>query len=232
MNKFILIIEDEAPIREMLRFILTQAGFAVLEAEDGKKAMHLLASQIPDLILLDWMLPGMSGIDIARSLKSDQRTADIPLIMLTARAAEDNKIKGLEIGADDYIVKPFSPRELIARINAVLRRVFPASECLENKGLRLELTTQRVTIDSVLVKIGNKEYRLLRFLMSHPGRVYNRMQLLDRVWNGETDIDERSVDVCVRRIRKALGPQYQQLIETVHGTGYRYAQGKLALKKE
>jgi two-component system phosphate regulon response regulator PhoB len=220
-KKTILIIEDEAPIREMLRFILTQADFIVTEAEDNKQAMAYLFAKRPDLILLDWMLPGVSGIEIARHLKKDQRTKDIPLIMLTARATEDNKVKGLEVGADDYIVKPFSPRELVARINAVFRRLSPSAEQLTIAGLRLDPESQRLFIEEAEIKIGTRDYQLLYFLMGHPGRVYTRAQLLDRVWQTNEDLDERAVDACIRRLRKALGAVYQQIIETVHGTGYR-----------
>lgn len=226
IQKIILVIEDEIPIREMLQFILAQAGFTVKEASDGKQAMHFLAEQIPDLILLDWMLPGMSGIEIARQLKKNQRTTNIPLILLTARASEDNKVKGLETGADDYITKPFSPRELIARIQAVLRRTSPTAEYLEANGLRIDLAAHRVSLQGKFIQIGPKEYQLLHFFMCHPQRVYSREQLLNRVWKNPLEIDERSVDVCIRRLRKALSPTHQHLIETVRGSGYRFATSK------
>jgi two-component system phosphate regulon response regulator PhoB len=222
-SKTILIIEDEAPIRDMLRMLLQPAGFNVSEAEDGTQAEHLLHEQLPDIILLDWMLPNASGIDITQRLKKDPRYADIPIILLTARAMEENKIKGLNAGADDYIVKPFSPRELLARIQAVLRRSSTQQEHIELDGLRLETSTQRVTLQDETIKLGPTEYRLLHFFMTHPERVYDRAQLLDRVWKQQSDVDDRTVDACIRRLRKALGSTYAKRIETVHGTGYRFS---------
>jgi two-component system, OmpR family, phosphate regulon response regulator PhoB len=221
-SKTILVIEDEAPIRELLRLILSQGGFKMMEAENSQTALALLANELPDLILLDWMLPGISGLEIARSLKNTEKYQDIPIIMLTARAAEDNKVKGLEAGADDYIVKPFSPRELIARIQAVLRRSSKSAEGIELGGIRIELDTKQITIDGKSVKLRPLEFRLLYFLLSHPNRIFSREQLLDRVWKEKLDIHDRSVDVSIRRLRKVLGENHKELIETVHGSGYRF----------
>lgn len=219
-KKIILVVEDEAPIREMLQFILQQANFKVLLAEDAKQAYQILNSTKPHLVLLDWMLPGISGIEITKHLRDDQKLAEIPVVILTARATEENKIKGLEIGADDYIVKPFSPRELIARIKAVLRRGPAAAETIQIDDLIIETTTQRVLLTKQEIPMGRREYELLVFLASHPNHVFSRTQLLDRVWGRDYDIDERSVDACVRRLRKLLQSK-RSLIETVRSAGYR-----------
>lgn len=225
MTKRILIVDDEEPVRQMIEFVLTRADFECLHAADVVEARTLMTAQRPDLILLDWMLPGTSGIEFAFALKKNSATREIPIIMLTAREAEDHKIRGLEAGADDYVTKPFSPRELIARIKAVLRRGAPdVLGALEFRGLRLDPASHRVTADGMGVELGPTEFRLLRFLMAHPERVYSRGQLLDQVWGEAAYIEERTVDVHVRRLRKALHPHgYDNLIQTVRGTGYRFS---------
>lgn len=224
--KRILIIEDEQPIREMVGFALDSAGFEIQEAADVRQAQALIASGLPDLILLDWMLPGMSGIDYARRLKKEDLTREVPIIMLTARTQEEEKVLGLESGADDYVTKPFSPRELLARIKAVLRRGGPpaADEILQANGLLLDTASHRVTAGETILEIGPTEYRLLEFFMSHPERVYSRSQLLDRVWGSNVYVEERTVDVHIRRLRKALEPfGHDALIQTVRGAGYRFS---------
>ncbi|HXH03712.1 MAG TPA: phosphate regulon transcriptional regulator PhoB [Candidatus Competibacteraceae bacterium] len=224
--KRILVVEDEQPIREMISFALGSVGFAVEEAADSRQAQTAIANHRPDLILLDWMLPGVSGIDYARRLKKDELTREIPIIMLTARAEEEDKIQGLDSGADDYITKPFSPRELVARIKAVLRRGGPGGEgeVLEASGLKLDTASHRVTSGTATIEIGPTEYRLLEFFMSHPERVYSRSQLLDRVWGSNVYVEERTVDVHIRRLRKALEPYgHDVLIQTVRGAGYRFS---------
>lgn len=225
--KHILIIEDEQPIREMIRFALTSCGgFEIREAADAREAQTIIADGRPDLILLDWMLPGLSGIDYARRLKKEDLTREIPLILLTARAEEEDKIHGLESGADDYITKPFSPRELVARIKAVLRRggSQAGDEVLKADGLELDTASHRVSAGDVNLEIGPTEYRLLEFFMSHPERVYSRSQLLDRVWGSNVYVEERTVDVHIRRLRKTLEPHgCDGLIQTVRGAGYRFS---------
>lgn len=222
----ILIVEDEAAIREMTSFALARAGYQVLEAGDGKEAEALIADRFPDLILLDWMLPSESGIDFTRRLKKSEHMREIPIIMLTARAEEDDKIKGLEIGVDDYVTKPFSTKELIARIKAVLRRTAPEgeSEFIEVDELRLDPLGHRVTVAGEDVALGPTEFRLLHFFMTHPERVFSRGQLLDRVWGGNVYVEERTVDVHIRRLRKALGDHARDgHIQTVRGAGYRFS---------
>ena len=224
--KRILIVEDEQPIREMVMFALASAGYEAREAADSRQAQTVIAERLPDLILLDWMLPGVSGIDFARRLKKQELTRELPIIMLTARAEEEDKVQGLESGADDYITKPFSPRELVARIRAVLRRGGPAAEdeVLRANGLSLDLASHRVGAGETLLELGPTEYRLLEFFMSHPERVYSRGQLLDRVWGGTVYVEERTVDVHIRRLRKALEPHgHDALIQTVRGAGYRFS---------
>ena len=225
-TKNILLVEDEQPIREMIVFALTNAGYEVYQAADARQAQVYIAERLPDLILLDWMLPGISGIDYARRLKKDELTRELPIIMLTARAEEEDKVQGLESGADDYVTKPFSPRELVARIRAVLRRGGPAAEdeILRANGLTLDLASHRVSAGETLLDIGPTEYRLLEFFMSHPERVYSRGQLLDRVWGSNVYVEERTVDVHIRRLRKALEPYgFDVLIQTVRGSGYRFS---------
>lgn len=225
-NKTILIVDDEAPIRDMLRVALEMADYTCLEADDAQIAHGIIVDKRPDLILLDWMLPGTSGIELARRLKRDEITAEIPIIMLTAKGEEDNKIQGLEVGADDYITKPFSPRELVARLRAVLRRTeaLSPSEPIKAGSLCLDPTTHRVTIDNVAVPMGPTEYRLLTFFLTHQERVYTRNQLLDHVWGGNVYVEERTVDVHIRRLRKALTPEgHDRFIQTVRGAGYRFS---------
>ncbi len=224
-GKHILIVDDEAPIREMIAVALEMAGYECQEAENGQQALASIVDRQPDLLLLDWMLPGSSGIELARRLKRDELTANIPIIMLTAKGEEDNKIPGLVVGADDYITKPFSPRELVARLKAVLRRAGPAdSEApLEIGGLLLDPVSHRVTIDGQPADMGPTEYRLLQFFMTHQERAYTRGQLLDQVWGGNVYVEERTVDVHIRRLRKALGETYENLVQTVRGTGYRFS---------
>ena len=225
-GKQILIVEDEKPIREMIAFGLRRAGFEVREAEDCAAARASIADARPDLLLIDWMLPDQSGLELTRAVKRGKDTHDLPVIMLTARADEHDKVSGLEGGADDYVTKPFSPRELLARINAVLRRASPAAagEALEAGGLLLDVASHRVTVDDQNVPLGPTEYRLLQFFMEHPERVYTRGQLLDRVWGGNVYVEERTVDVHIRRLRKALEPfERDGLVQTVRGSGYRFS---------
>lgn len=224
--KQILIVEDERPIREMIAFGLRRAGYEIREAVDAHSARSSIANQRPDLVLMDWMLPDMSGLELTRALKRDRDTQDLPIIMLTARSEEHDKVSGLEGGADDYMTKPFSARELLARINAVLRRAGQASgeQVIEAEGLVLDAAGQRVTAGTQTVQLGPTEYRLLSFFMTHPERVYSRAQLLDRVWGGNVYVEERTVDVHIRRLRKALEAfKYDRFIQTVRGSGYRFS---------
>ncbi len=224
--KHILIVEDERPIREMVSFGLRRAGFEVVEAENCQSAREMIVNRRPDLALIDWMLPDMSGLELTRALKRDRETRDLPIIMLTARAEEGDKVAGLEGGADDYVTKPFSPRELLARINAVLRRAAPNGhgERIELGGLSLDPSSHRVLAGKHTVPLGPTEYRMLEFFMTHPERVYTRDQLLDRIWGGNVYVEERTIDVHIRRLRKALEEfGYDRLIQTVRGTGYRFS---------
>lgn len=223
-GKTVLIVDDEASIREMIAVALEMAGYNWREAANARDAHELVVDHKPDLILLDWMLPGTSGVELARRLKREDITAEIPIIMLTARSDEDNKIQGLEAGADDYITKPFSPRELVARLKAVLRRSAPAGTetPIEIDGLRLDPSGHRVTANGGALSLGPTEYKLLQFFMTHPERVYARGQLLDQVWGGNVYVEERTVDVHIRRLRKALDT-HAYLIQTVRGTGYRFS---------
>jgi len=224
--KQILIVEDERPIREMIAFGLRRSGFEVREAADVTSARASIADRRPDLVLVDWMLPDMSGLELTRALKRDKDTQDMPIIMLTARAEEQDKVMGLDGGADDYVTKPFSPRELLARINAVLRRAGNGinDDVVEAEGLVLDIGSQRVTVGDRTVPLGPTEYRLLSFFMTHAERVYSRAQLLDRVWGGNVYVEERTVDVHIRRLRKALEPyDYDRFIQTVRGSGYRFS---------
>jgi len=222
----ILIVEDEPAIREMVGLALQRAGYEPVDAGDVAQAEMAIADRLPDLILLDWMLPDVSGLEFARRLKRDQATRHVPIIMLTARGEESERVKGLEVGADDYVTKPFSPRELMARIKAVLRRAAPQleEEIIETQGLRLDAAGHRVSARGEPLALGPTEYRLLHFFMTHPERVYSRAQLLDRVWGANVYVEERTVDVHVRRLRKALtGHGYERFIQTVRGTGYRFS---------
>jgi len=220
----VLVVEDEPAIQELIAYNLKQAGHQPLRADDAEHALRLVQEALPDLILLDWMLPGLSGIELARRLRGDRRTKAIPIIMLTARADEQDKLTGLDTGADDYITKPFSPRELNARVKAVLRRRAPqmTDDVVQVGGLRLDPATHRVSAGSEAVALGPTEFRLLHFLMTHPERVHSRTQLLDQVWGDHVFVEERTVDVHIRRLRKALEPTRQDvLVQTVRGAGYR-----------
>ena len=224
-SKTVLIVDDEAAIREMIAVALQMAGYRCLEADNAQNAHAIVVDHQPDIILLDWMMPDVSGIELARRLKRETAYADIPIIMLTARSEEDNKIQGLEAGADDYITKPFSPRELIARLKAVLRRTATAGidEPIEIEGLRLDPSSHRVSSGDTELEFGPTEFRLLQFFMTHPERAYTRSQLLDHVWGGNVYVEERTVDVHIRRLRLALGTQHEHLVQTVRGTGYRFS---------
>ena len=229
-DKTILIVDDEASIREMIVVALEMADYQCIEAANAQDAFIAIVDQRPDMILLDWMLPGTSGIELARRLKRNEITADIPIIMLTAKAEEDNKIQGLEVGADDYIIKPFSPRELVARLKAVLRRTTPkgVENDVEVDGLILDPVSHRVTSNGEPMNVGPTEYKLLQFFMTHQDRVYSRAQLLDQVWGGNVYVEDRTVDVHIRRLRKSLGKTHDYLVQTVRGTGYRFsAKGKV-----
>lgn len=226
MSATVLIVEDEPAIRELLRINLAQAGHTTVETSSAEQAGAAILKALPDLILLDWMLPGASGIELARKLKSAERTKAVPIIMLTARGDEQDKISGLETGADDYITKPFSPRELMARIKAVLRRNAPqmSQDVLETAGLRLDAATHRVHGNGEMLDLGPTEFRLLHYLMSHPERVHSRAQLLDRVWGSHVFVEDRTVDVHIRRLRRALEPTgHDYLVQTVRGAGYRFS---------
>jgi two-component system phosphate regulon response regulator PhoB len=219
----ILLVEDEPAIQELIAVNLQHAGHHVIRARDAEGALGIVKSALPDLLLIDWMLPGMSGVALARQLRQEERTREIPIIMLTARSEEADKIAGLEAGADDYLTKPFSPRELLARIKAVLRRRAPqlSGDAVEIESLRLDPSTKRVTAGSQRVELSPAEFRLLHFFMTHPGRVYTRAQLLDQVWGDHVFIEERTVDVHIRRLRKALEPSgHDRLVDTVRGSGY------------
>ena len=224
MKANILIVEDESPILELLALNISQAGYNPLRAISAEHAEKLISEALPDIILLDWMLPGMSGIDFAKKLRSNALTKAIPIIMLTARSDELDKVKGLEVGADDYITKPFSPRELNARIKAVLRRKAPelTEDLLKINGLELDQVSHRVTGNNKPLEMGPTEFRLLHFFMSNPERVYSRSQLLDKVWGSQIFIEDRTVDVHIRRLRNILAQsQHENLIQTVRGSGYR-----------
>ncbi len=222
----ILLVEDEPAIQELLAFNVAQCGFRAIQALDAEAALGHINRALPDLILLDWMLPGTSGVELARRLRADTRTRDIPIIMLTARTEERDKILGLESGADDYITKPFSPRELMARIRAVLRRRAPqmSDETVKAGGLELSPTTHRVSANGKNIELGPTEFRLLHFFMTHAERVYSRAQLLDQVWGDHVFVEERTVDVHIRRLRQALEPSGADgLVQTVRGSGYRFS---------
>ena len=224
MAATVLVVEDEPAIQELIAYNLKQAGHQPLRADNAEHALRLVQEALPDLVLLDWMLPGLSGIELARRLRADRRTKAIPIIMLTARADEQDKLTGLDTGADDYITKPFSPRELTARVKAVLRRRAPqmTDDVVQVGALRLDPATHRVSAGNEPIPLGPTEFRLLHFLMTHPERVHSRTQLLDQVWGDHVFVEERTVDVHIRRLRKALEPSAQDaLIQTVRGSGYR-----------
>lgn len=223
--KNILIVDDEAPIRQMIAVALEMAGFNCLEADSAQLAHQMIIDNKPDMVLLDWMMPKVSGIEFARRLRNDAQTADIAIIMLTAKDCEDHKVHGLEAGIDDYITKPFSPRELVARLKSVLRRVTPkgVDQMVEVDSLILDPVSHRASADGDSLDLGPTEYRLLQFFMTHQDRAYSRAQLLDMVWGGNVYVEERTVDVHIRRLRKALGKRHEYLVQTVRGTGYRFS---------
>ena len=220
----VLVVDDESAVRGMLTVTLEMAGFEVTEAESASSALNEIADSIPDLILIDWMMPQVSGLELCRRLRRNPDTAGIPLILLTAREEENAKITGLEV-ADDYITKPFSPRELVARLKAILRRTTPKGieEVVEFANLALDPISQKVTASGNLVVLSPIEYRLLQVFMTNPDRAFSRAQLLDRVWGGDVYVEERTVDVHIRRLRKALGSNLESMIQTVRGTGYRFS---------
>lgn len=226
MSERILIVEDEPEVMELIALHLNHAGFTLQTAPDAETAWELLGQDAPDAVLLDWLLPGMSGFQLVRRMRADGRAREVPVIMLTGRVDEVDKITALEAGADDYVTKPFSPRELVARVRAVLRRRDPHvfQETIELGGLRLVPITRHVTVGSEAIPIGPTEFRLLHFLMSHSERVHSRCQLLDQVWGGSSLIEERTVDVHIRRLRSALEHhQLDRLVQTVRGVGYRFS---------
>ncbi len=226
MQSRILIVEDEASIREMVAFALNKADMELILAADAREAQLAIATTVPDLILLDWMLPGMSGLELARRLRKETLSAEVPIIMLTARGEEMDRVNGLEAGVDDYVVKPFSTRELIARIKAVLRRSHgdDGSGVISLGGLTIDGPAHRVSVGESAVQVGPTEYRLLHFFMTHPERMYSRSQLLDHVWGGSVYVEERTVDVHIRRLRQTLEPwQLDSLVQTVRGAGYRFS---------
>jgi two-component system phosphate regulon response regulator PhoB len=225
-GKTVLVIDDEQAVRQMVAFNLEREGYQVRQAADTIAARSQIADVRPDLLLLDWMLPGMSGLEFARALRRESYGQDLPIIMLTARGEEEDMVRGLSVGADDYVTKPFSPRELIARIEAVLRRAGTSApgDVLELGGLRLDLGSHRVSAGEQTVEVGPTEFRLLHFFMAHPDRVYSRSQLLDRVWGPSVYVEERTVDVHIRRLRKALERhEAAQMVQTVRGSGYRFS---------
>lgn len=226
MAKRILVVEDEAPIREMLCFVLEQKGYETVEAEDYADGLAKVREPYPELIVLDWMMPGGSGIQFLKQLKQDEMTRQIPVVMLTARGEEEDKVRGLEAGADDYITKPFSPKELTARLHAVMRRVSPTSvdEVIEVQGLKLDPVSHRVSAEEKALDMGPTEFKLLHFFMTHPERVYSREQLLNNVWCTNVYVEDRTVDVHIRRLRKAIEETgHDRLIQTVRGAGYRFS---------
>ncbi|QEA38776.1 phosphate regulon transcriptional regulatory protein PhoB [Pistricoccus aurantiacus] len=223
--KTVLIVDDEAAIRDMIALALELDGYQYLEAANAQDAHAVIVDHRPDLVLLDWMLPGTSGVQLAKRLKQDPATRELPIVLLTARSEEDSKIQGLEAGADDYVTKPFSPRELMARLKAVLRRSTPEGieKAITVDGLTLDPVSHRIFSGDQELELGPTEFRLLQFFMAHQERAYTRGQLLDQVWGGNVYIEERTVDVHIRRLRKALGPRHDALIQTVRGTGYRFS---------
>ena len=221
----VLVVDDEAAICDMIQFALEQSGFEVQKAASAHEAILRINEQRPDIILMDWMMPGVSGLELTRRLRSDTYTEDIPIIMLTARVTEDDKVTGLEAGTDDYVIKPFSPRELLARIRAVMRRSSPTNDRgqLEVGVLTLDAVSRRILADGREIHVGPTEYRLLEFFMSHLGRAYSRSQILDHVWGTNAYLEERTVDVHIRRLRKALEPvMAAHYLQTVRGHGYRF----------
>ena len=226
MQKRILIVDDEPAIRDMVAYALRKGGFEPAHAGDAAEAQAAIADRVPDLILLDWMLPGTSGLELARRWRKESLTREVPIIMLTARGEENDRVGGLEAGVDDYVVKPFSARELLARIRAVLRRSREDDEdgSIDAGALRIDGAAHRLYAGDQPVQIGPSEYRLLHFFMTHPERVYSRSQLLDHVWGGSVYVEERTVDVHIRRLRKTLEPyRLEGMVQTVRGSGYRFS---------
>ena len=225
-GKHILIVEDEAAIREMVGFALRRSGYSLAEAGDGQQAQLCMAEQTPDLVLMDWMLPDVSGVELIRRLKNDEFTQQVPVIMLTARSNEDDKVYGLDAGADDYVTKPFSPKELVARIRALLRRFAEQTDdaAIQVGELSLDPGSHRVCAGEMEIAMGPTEYRLLKFFMTHQDRVYSRAQLLDHVWGRNAYVEDRTVDVHVLRLRKLLKPySFHKMLQTVRGAGYRFS---------
>src|SRR5580765_559081 len=225
MSGAILVVEDEPITQRLIAANLERAGHRVMRAASVPEAMASIREVVPDLVLLDWILPNATGVSFARQLRTDQRTRDIPIIMLTGRTQETDKVTGLEAGADDYITKPFSTPELLARIKAVIRRRAPllSDEVVEVAGLRLDPAVHRITAGNARIELGATEFRLLHFFMTHADRVYSRAQLLDEVWGDHVFVEERTVDVHIRRVRQVLAPSgHENLIETVRGMGYRF----------
>lgn len=226
MVRRILVVEDEAPIREMLCFVLEQKGYQTVEAEDYDSALAQICEPYPEMILMDWMLPGGSGLNLIKYLKREELTRQIPVVMLTARGEEEDKVRGLEVGADDYITKPFSPKELVARLKAVMRRVSPTTldDVIEVQGLKLDPVSHRVTANDEPLDMGPTEFKLLHFFMTHQERVYSREQLLNNVWGTNVYVEDRTVDVHIRRLRKVLEDGgHAKLVQTVRGAGYRFS---------
>ena len=225
----ILVVEDEPDIRELIAYNLEGAGHEALRAGSAEEALDCVRDLLPDLVVIDWMLPGISGMDLARRLKASKRTEGVPVIMVTARGSEEDKLAGLDLGADDYMTKPFSPRELNARVKAVLRRRAPqmTDDTVDVEGLHLDPASHRVTAGGHALELGPTEFRLLHFFMTHPERVYSRAQLLDQVWGDHVFIEERTVDVHIRRLRKALeATRHDALVQTVRSAGYRFSAGR------
>jgi two-component system phosphate regulon response regulator PhoB len=224
MTTSILVVEDEPAIQELVSFSCSSSGFAVRRADSVDAARASIRNELPDLVILDWMLPDRAGIELLRDLRAEERTRQLPIIMLTARSAEADRVSGLDAGADDYVVKPFSPRELVSRVRAVFRRRAPqhSGEALDYGSLRIDPVRHEVSVDGKAIKMGLAEFRLLKFLIGHPERVFSRTQLLDSVWGDHVFIEERTVDVHVLRLRKALMPaNAHRLVQTVRGLGYR-----------
>jgi two-component system phosphate regulon response regulator PhoB len=226
-QQIVLIIEDEAAIRDMLKFTLSASGYSVREAPDAEAGWKIALEDKPDLILLDWMLPGMSGVDFAQKVRQNSQTQSLPIIMLTARGEEEDQVKGFDSGADDYVVKPFSPRALVARVQALLRRQLsdkPLTDRIESGKMQLDLTSHRFFVDQEEVTLGPSEFRLIHFFMTHPNRVFSRSQLLDEVWGTNVVVEDRTVDVHIRRLRKLLEPlDVADYIQTIRGSGYRFS---------
>ena len=226
MSATVLVVEDEPSIQELIAATLQRAGHRVVCADSAEDALQRVSETLPDVVLLDWMLPGISGVEYARRLRGSERTRHLPIIMLTARSEEHDKVTGLDAGADDYLTKPFSPRELLARIKAVLRRRAPqmTDDCVDVDGLRIDPTTHRVSGNGQSLDLGPTEFRLLHFFMTHGERVHSRALLLDRVWGDHVFVEERTVDVHIRRLRAALkATGHDHLIQTVRGSGYRFS---------